>query len=186
MDKQSSASQGSGKKYFFVIDFLLVLMVGGGIYAVASNSNVKNQSTPLPQPSISATIQKNTSALPSPQVAATSSGKTITMDNGLQIQDEVVGIGAEAVAGKKVKVNYVGTLIDGTKFDSSYDHGQPFSFNLGAGEVIVGWDQGIAGMKVGGKRKLVILPSLGYGQQAVGPIPPNSTLVFEVELLGVE
>lgn len=175
-----------GKKYFIIIGILLVLVVGGGIYAVASNSSAKTQSTPLPQPSISDTIQESATPLPSPQAVATSSGKIITMDNGLQIQDEVVGTGAEAVAGKKVTVNYVGTLIDGTKFDSSYDHGTPFSFNIGAGEVIVGWDQGLSGMKVGGKRKLVIPPSLGYGSQAVGPIPANSTLVFEVELLSVE
>lgn len=186
MDRQGLASQGSGKKYFFVVGLLLLLAVGGGIYAVASNSSVKNQSTPLPQPTISATIQENTTPLPSSQVVATSSGKTVTMDNGLQIQDEVVGTGAEAVPGKKVTVNYVGTLVDGTKFDSSYDHGTPFSFNLGAGEVIVGWDQGVAGMKIGGKRKLIVPPSLGYGSQTVGPIPANSTLVFEVELLGVE
>lgn len=178
------------KKYFIVIGFLLVLVVGGGIYAVASNNSIKTQSTPLPQPTISAIIQggvsASPSALPSERGTATGSGKIITMDNGLQIQDEVAGTGVEAVAGKKVTVNYTGTLTDGTKFDSSFDHGQPFSFNLGAGEVIQGWDQGVAGMKVGGKRKLVIPPSLGYGSQAVGPIPANSTLVFEVELLGVE
>ncbi|MGA2910250.1 MAG: FKBP-type peptidyl-prolyl cis-trans isomerase [Candidatus Microgenomates bacterium] len=108
------------------------------------------------------------------------------MENGLQIQDEVVGTGVEAVAGKSVTVNYIGTLTDGIKFDSSYDRNQPFTFNLGAGEVIQGWDQGVVGMKVGGKRKLTIPPSLGYGSQTVGSIPPNSTLIFEVELLNVE
>jgi FKBP-type peptidyl-prolyl cis-trans isomerase len=97
-----------------------------------------------------------------------------------------VGTGAEAVAGKKISVNYVGTLADGTKFDSSYDRNQPFEFTLGAGQVIAGWDQGVAGMKVGGKRKLVIPPSLGYGSQANGSIPANSTLTFEVELLAVK
>lgn len=175
-----------GKKYFIVLGLFLILAVGGGIYAVASSSNAKTQSTPLPQPPISGTIQESATPLPGSQVGATSSGKIINMDNGLQIQDEAVGTGAEAVSGKKVTVNYVGTLVDGTKFDSSYDHGAPFSFNLGAGEVISGWDQGVNGMKVGGKRKLVIPPSLGYGSQTVGPIPANSTLVFEVELLSVE
>lgn len=105
---------------------------------------------------------------------------------GLQKTDEIVGGGAEAAAGKKVTVNYVGTLTDGTKFDSSYDSGRPFSFTLGAGQVIPGWEQGVTGMKVGGKRKLVIPPELGYGSQGAGSIPPNSTLIFEIELLKVE
>jgi len=99
----------------------------------------------------------------------------------------VVGTGDEAVNGKKVTVNYSGTLINGTKFDSSYDRGVPFSFNLGAGEVIAGWDRGVTGMKVGGKRKLTIPSSLGYGATGAGEvIPPNATLIFEVELLKVE
>ncbi|PIP57549.1 peptidylprolyl isomerase [Candidatus Woesebacteria bacterium CG22_combo_CG10-13_8_21_14_all_39_10] len=105
----------------------------------------------------------------------------------LKIEEMVVGTGDEAVNGKKVTVNYSGTLINGTKFDSSYDRGVPFSFNLGAGEVIKGWDQGVTGMKVGGKRKLTIPSSLGYGVTgAGGVIPPNATLIFEVELLKVE
>ena len=108
--------------------------------------------------------------------------------SGLGIKDEVVGTGAEAVAGKMVTVNYTGTLSDGKKFDSSYDHGQPFSFVLGAGQVIQGWDEGVAGMKIGGKRMLTIPPELGYGNQNVGGglIPPNSTLIFEVELMDVK
>ncbi len=105
---------------------------------------------------------------------------------GLEITDEVVGTGDEAVAGKTISVHYVGTLTDGTKFDSSRDRNQPFEFPLGAGMVIKGWENGFAGMKVGGKRKLVIAPEMGYGAAAVGTIPPNSTLVFEVELLGVK
>ncbi|OGY59996.1 MAG: peptidylprolyl isomerase [Candidatus Colwellbacteria bacterium RIFCSPHIGHO2_12_FULL_44_17] len=101
-------------------------------------------------------------------------------------EDLTVGTGAEAKSGDMVSVHYVGTLVDGTKFDSSRDRGEPFEFKLGAGEVIKGWDQGVAGMKVGGKRKLTIMPELGYGARAVGKIPANSTLVFEVELLGVK
>jgi FKBP-type peptidyl-prolyl cis-trans isomerase len=104
----------------------------------------------------------------------------------LQSTDEVVGTGDEAVVGKTVSVNYLGTLTDGTKFDSSYDRNQPFEFKLGGGQVIQGWDQGVAGMKVGGKRKLVIPASLGYGASANGSIPANSTLVFEIELLAVK
>jgi FKBP-type peptidyl-prolyl cis-trans isomerase FkpA len=107
--------------------------------------------------------------------------------NQLAIQDLQVGTGAEAKTGNRVTVHYRGTLTDGKKFDASYDRNQPFTFRLGAGEVIKGWDQGVAGMKVGGKRKLTIPPSLGYGAQGAGGlIPPNATLIFEVELLKVE
>ncbi len=104
----------------------------------------------------------------------------------LVIEEQVVGNGAEAVAGKQVTVHYTGWLTDGTKFDSSKDSNQPFVFMLGAGQVIRGWDVGVAGMKVGGKRKLIIPPDMGYGARgAGGVIPPNAVLVFEVELLGV-
>jgi FKBP-type peptidyl-prolyl cis-trans isomerase len=105
----------------------------------------------------------------------------------LEIKDLVVGKGTEAKAGDSVKVHYVGTLPDGKEFDSSKKHNQPFDFELGAGRVIKGWDQGVAGMKIGGKRKLTVPPSLGYGARGFPPvIPPNSTLIFEVELLEVK
>ncbi|HET9751324.1 MAG TPA: FKBP-type peptidyl-prolyl cis-trans isomerase [Myxococcales bacterium] len=108
------------------------------------------------------------------------------MAAGLHMEDVVVGTGAEAVKGKLVSVHYTGWLIDGKKFDSSKDRGRPFQFPLGRGQVIEGWDQGVQGMKVGGKRKLTIPPELGYGAEgAGGVIPPGATLVFEVELLGV-
>jgi FKBP-type peptidyl-prolyl cis-trans isomerase len=104
----------------------------------------------------------------------------------LEIQDIKQGTGDEAAPGKKVTVHYVGTLTTGNKFDSSRDRGQGFSFVLGAGKVIKGWDQGVAGMKIGGVRKLTIPPHLAYGERGFGSvIPPNSTLVFEVELLSV-
>ncbi len=109
------------------------------------------------------------------------------MAGQLLIEDIQVGTGTEAVAGKRVTVHYRGTLTNGTQFDASYDRMQPFTFSLGAGQVIRGWDQGVAGMKIGGKRKLTIPPELGYGARgAGGVIPPNATLVFEVELLEVD
>lgn len=104
----------------------------------------------------------------------------------LKIKDIVVGNGKEAKNGSKVTVNYVGTLTDGTQFDSSYDRGEPYSFTLGEGSVIPGWDQGLIGMKEGGKRRLTIPPDLAYGASGTGSIPPNSTLIFEIELLQVE
>ena len=104
----------------------------------------------------------------------------------LQIVDMKVGDGAEATSGQKVTVHYVGTLTDGKKFDSSRDRGKGFSFELGKGQVIKGWDQGVAGMKIGGVRKLTIPPEMAYGDRGFSTvIPPGSTLVFEVELLGV-
>jgi peptidylprolyl isomerase/FKBP-type peptidyl-prolyl cis-trans isomerase FkpA len=111
-------------------------------------------------------------------------GGTVT---DLQKEDLVVGTGTEAVAGKDVTVHYVGILQNGTKFDASRDHGQPFTFTLGAGQVIKGWDVGVVGMKVGGKRKLTIPSEMGYGARgAGGVIPPNATLVFDIELLDVK
>ncbi|NWG31745.1 MAG: FKBP-type peptidyl-prolyl cis-trans isomerase [Rhodocyclaceae bacterium] len=109
-----------------------------------------------------------------------------TTPSGLIIEDLVAGSGDEAVAGKYVTVHYTGWLTDGRKFDSSKDRNEPFEFPLGAGHVIRGWDEGVQGMKVGGTRRLTIPPQLGYGARgAGGVIPPNATLVFEVELLGV-
>jgi FKBP-type peptidyl-prolyl cis-trans isomerase FkpA len=109
-----------------------------------------------------------------------------TTASGLRFTDLQTGEGDEAKAGKGVEVHYTGWLENGTKFDSSLDRRQPFRFQLGSGQVIRGWDEGVAGMKVGGKRRLVIPPALGYGARgAGGVIPPNATLIFEVELLGV-
>jgi FKBP-type peptidyl-prolyl cis-trans isomerase len=148
------------------------ILVGAAIFFLSSTVG-KSANTSSDQ-----TQQAQTAQTPS-QSAASSSGQ-------LQVDDEKVGNGAEAKTGDTVSVNYIGTLENGTKFDSSYDRNQPFSFTLGTGQVIKGWDQGIVGMKVGGKRKLTIPPDLAYGNQSVGNIPPNSTLVFEVELLEVK
>jgi len=104
----------------------------------------------------------------------------------LQIVDTTVGHGAEATPGRLVRVHYTGTLMDGTKFDSSKDHNEPFEFTLGAGRVIAGWDEGVKGMKVGGVRQLTIPASMGYGARGFPPvIPENAALKFEIELLGV-
>lgn len=110
----------------------------------------------------------------------------VTTASGLSYEDLVTGTGAVASPGSMVSVHYTGWLTDGTKFDSSVDRGQPFDFQLGAGSVIKGWDEGVAGMKVGGKRKLVIPSDLAYGPSGRGSIPPNAVLVFDVELLAVK
>lgn len=110
----------------------------------------------------------------------------MTTESGLQIEDITEGTGASPTAGRPVTVHYVGTLTNGQKFDASRDRNQPFTFTIGRGQVIRGWDEGVMGMKVGGLRRLTIPPDLGYGARgAGGVIPPNATLVFEVELLGV-
>ncbi len=160
---------------------VVAIAIGAFVYIISSRPQAQSQAL---QPDIIESTMETASAEPT----ATAQAKTTqTKMEGLKIEDEVVGTGAEAVSGKKITVNYSGTLTDGTKFDSSYDRGTPFTFNLGAGEVIQGWDLGFAGMKIGGKRKLTIAPELGYGASgAGGVIPPNATLIFEVELLKVE
>jgi peptidylprolyl isomerase len=174
-------------KYLLVTVFLVVLVAVGGYFVFKIPSP---QDESLSQDSsLSGNIESvdtNTLGAETSTASGVSSTTNTNMNEKLEMLDEVVGTGAEAVTGKSVTVNYLGTLINGTKFDSSYDRNEPFTFNLGAGEVIAGWDQGVNGMKVGGKRKLTIPPSLGYGAADMGVIPPNSTLVFEVELLKVE
>ncbi len=119
-----------------------------------------------------------------PKMAKKMAPKVVTKPSGLKIQDLRVGKGALAKAGQSVSVNYRGTLQNGKMFDQSYGRG-PFDFNLGAGQVIPGWDEGVAGMRVGGKRKLIIPSALAYGPGGQGPIPPSATLIFTVELLKV-
>ena len=112
-------------------------------------------------------------------------GTEVTTPSGLKYVDEVVGTGASPRAGQSITVHYTGTLEDGSKFDSSVDRGQPYTFNIGTGVVIKGWDEGIMTMKAGGKRRLIIPPALAYGSVSRPKIPANSTLIFEVELLSV-
>ncbi|MGZ3182651.1 MAG: FKBP-type peptidyl-prolyl cis-trans isomerase [Telluria sp.] len=158
--------------------FLAMLFAAAGAYAQSSQQ----------PPSASATAASATSpAEAQPMQPAQPQGPQ------LQIIDNVVGTGATAVAGTTVRVHYTGWLFKplalaqhGKKFDSSVDRGEPLDFKLGAGMVIKGWDQGVAGMKVGGKRTLIIPSELAYGHRSVGPIPPDSDLIFDVELLGVK
>jgi FKBP-type peptidyl-prolyl cis-trans isomerase len=136
----------------------------------------------------SATASPEPASSPAAAMSAPAGGQVVTTASGLKIEDLVVGTGATAEKGKTVSVHYTGWLLEKSKadpFDSSVSRGQPYEFVLGTGNVIKGWDEGLVGMKVGGKRMLTIPPDLGYGQSGSGPIPPNSTLVFETELMGV-
>ena len=160
----------------------------------AQSSPAATTAAATAQPAVAATTtQSPADAVSPPPIGATqtTTAKPTTQQGAavteLIKEDTKVGTGDEAVTGKQVTVHYTGWLADGTKFDSSKDRGTPFSFQLGGGQVIKGWDQGVVGMKVGGIRKLTIPPELGYGARgAGGVIPPNATLVFEVELLGVQ
>jgi FKBP-type peptidyl-prolyl cis-trans isomerase len=169
-------------KTALVTIFLVALAVGGGIYTLSTRS--QNESQVLTNPSLDSVSGSNTGSTTGQ--TASDSPKLDTVEE-LKIEDIKTGTGAEAKAGNSVTVHYTGTLTDGTKFDSSLDRSEPFTFNLGAGDVIAGWDQGVAGMKVGGKRKLTIPSSMAYGDSGVpGAIPGGATLVFDVELLKVE
>ncbi len=167
-----------------VISFLTILVTVGIIsFFVTNSKNSQSQNSDTGFSVVPTSSPSGTITTSSPVATVKGEEKV----DQLKIEEIKVGAGAEAVSGKRVTVNYSGILTNGTKFDSSYDRGTPFSFNLGAGEVIQGWDIGVVGMKVGGKRKLTIPANLGYGAAgAGGVIPPNATLIFEVELLGVE
>lgn len=158
---------------------IVVLAVAGVAYQACGHND-----HPAESAASNGTPSGGAAAPTAPPVAP---GTEVTTPTGLKYVDERVGTGASPQPGSQVTVNYLGTLTNGTKFDSSYDHGQPFTFTIGRGQVIRGWDEGVMSMKVGGKRKLIIPPDLGYGARGAGAsIPPNSTLNFEVELLGVQ
>ena len=160
-----------------------------GASASASNSTSSGNTSSGNASSDGAATTTATVTTPSATTPGASSagGSVHKLASGLQFEDLVVGNGKMAEPGMNVSVHYTGWLTDGTKFDSSLDRGQPFKFQLGAGAVIQGWDEGVKGMRIGGKRKLTIPPDLGYGAHgAGGVIPPNATLVFDVELLDVK
>ena len=165
--------------------------------AIAANleSAVEPASLATPAPTAAPTLLAQAAAdlAPTPDVSTpaampeeTPAAAPVTTDSGLQYTDIVEGTGAMPQAGQRVTVHYTGTLEDGTKFDSSRDRGRPFTFQIGVGQVIKGWDEGVASMRVGGQRQLVIPAELGYGSRgAGGVIPPNATLLFDVELLRI-
>jgi peptidylprolyl isomerase len=165
----------------------LALLLGSLVAACASLT-APPEPTPIAADTTTAATAPAASAKPAaPASAAPSPTPPPDPNAKLVSTDIVVGKGAEAKTGDTVSVHYVGTLTNGTEFDSSRKRGQPFVFTLGKGQVIRGWDQGVVGMKVGGKRKLVIPPALAYGEHGMGSvIPPNSTLTFEVELMDIK
>jgi peptidylprolyl isomerase len=177
-----------------LIPFLIIIAVVGlgltGIFFLSNqkveNSKINLTPTTYSSPTPIITTPTNAIITTQPATAGANMDNVITTEGGLQIQDLTVGIGQEVKSGDTVTVNYLGTLTNGTKFDSSYDRNQPFTTQIGVGQVIQGWDKGIVGMKVGGKRKLIIPAALGYGSQPTGSIPADSTLIFEVELVSVK
>jgi FKBP-type peptidyl-prolyl cis-trans isomerase FkpA len=174
------AVKGNGQRIFILVIVVVFFLSSLGVSGLVVWDQLRNKDDATADQATS-DIQKQIDELQKQQ------GQSNTEGVKVESTDIVAGTGAEATSGKKVTVNYVGTLKDGTKFDSSYDRNQPFDFQLGGGQVIKGWDQGVVGMKVGGKRKLVIPAVLAYGNQSPSPtIPPNSDLVFEIELLNVQ
>lgn len=160
------------------------LLIALALTAAAADPSTPSTTIGQPTQPIAMAGKVDNTSVPNTTVVNGKRVKLKTTADGLKYYDIRLGTGAKAHAGQTVTVNYVGTLLDGTKFDSSYDRHQPFSFQLGAGQVIPGWDEGVAGMKVGGKRRLVVPGKLAYGPSSPTPaIPPNATLVFDVELL---
>ncbi|MBW4441011.1 MAG: FKBP-type peptidyl-prolyl cis-trans isomerase [Plectolyngbya sp. WJT66-NPBG17] len=158
---------------------LIVAQVTGGSRDSAIAANLpQTEAAPVVQVAQAADLKPMTTPNPEKKDA-------VTTPSGLKYTEVVEGTGASPKSGQVVTVHYTGTLTDGTKFDSSRDRGQPFKFKIGVGQVIKGWDEGVGTMKVGGRRMLEIPAELGYGSRGIGPIPPNSTLLFDVELIKV-
>jgi len=164
------------KEVSLILVVVVTLLIVGLLFIIINNSG-QSVAEEVATPTQPAPIQNQSGGT-----------EIVTTDSGLQYEDLVVGDGPSPQQGNTVIVHYTGWLEDGTKFDSSVDRGTPFSFVLGVGQVIRGWDEGVATMRVGGQRRLIIPPELAYGERGAGGgvIPPNATLIFEVELLDIQ
>lgn len=178
----------------------LYIMLGAAIILIIILATSQNRSgnkqpadimndlltSPSPTVNLNQQSQQSSSTTSTTVVNNQTSLPMQTLEGGLKIQDITIGEGEEVKSGDTISIHYKGALENGTKFDSSYDRGEPFETQIGVGQVIKGWDLGVVGMKVGGKRKMIIPPSLGYGSQSVGGIPADSTLIFDVELVSIK
>lgn len=178
-------------KSLAIIGVLVIMMVALGIYFYSKKSSPQMTDTTIKQTEPASTASQATpseavSTTPGVTETPTETSVPTIFPNGLIIEDLKVGQGNEVKSGDTISIHYLGTLTNGTKFDSSYDRGQPFQTQIGVGQVIKGWDLGVVGMKPGGKRRLTIPPDLAYGERgAGGVIPPKATLIFEVELVNI-
>lgn len=166
----------------FLIVITVIIIGAAGVYFIMNSKSPNSNLNLQANQNVVENNAPTSTPTPTPQIISSQ-----TLSDGLKIDDEKIGTGSAVKTGDTIEINYIGTLENGHKFDSSYDRGVPFETQIGVGQVIKGWDEGVLGMQVGGKRRLIIPPALGYGQQGVsGAIPPNSTLIFEVELVGIK